>query len=175
MDGTREQFLAGAGFAFDQDRDRAQRNAAGACDHTLHHGALVDDGIEGRGGRWQAGSQPREFGIRTAQQIRDEICGHLERNRDRSHTVADGRFDQFGWEPGLGEDDPDRSHRGCARTEVKGEFGLAGGAVCERLGNDTPRMPIDGIEVGWAVQLDLMQCDGSQITLSKPVEIVLGF
>ncbi len=50
VDGAGEELLAGAGFTLDQDGDRAEPDPPGTCDHALHHRALVDDDIEGRGG-----------------------------------------------------------------------------------------------------------------------------
>ena len=47
MHGARDQFLADAGFAFDQHRDVRRRGLLRAVQHRLHAGAAGDDVLEG--------------------------------------------------------------------------------------------------------------------------------
>jgi hypothetical protein len=150
---------------------RAQRDAAGAGDDALHDGALVDDGVEGRGGGRQAGGEPGQLGVRAAQQVRQEVGAELERDRDGLHAVLDGRLDQLGRDAGLGEDDPDRGHGRGAGAQMKGQVLGRDAAVGEDLVGEGAGVAVDGLEVRRARQRDRVGLDLGVGAGAEPVQV----
>src|SRR5690606_27127783 len=75
VDGPREQLLAGACLALEQDRDGPGGDVAGAVEEPGHRLAAVNDGSElGDLGR-QGGAVALEGGVGAAQEVGNQLGG----------------------------------------------------------------------------------------------------
>ena len=71
INGARDEFLAGAGFAANQDRDRSARDTTDGFVNLLHRFAVADEGAGFTGGFAEADFFEHQFGI--AKSFSDEI------------------------------------------------------------------------------------------------------
>ncbi len=78
VEGAGQEFLAGAGFALDQDRDGPGRDPPGAGYDALHRRAAVDDVRELRGHGDQAGGQALQFPVGAGEKVREEVGADVE-------------------------------------------------------------------------------------------------
>ena len=121
VDRSRHQFLACAGLSFDQDGHRAGGDPPSAEDDAFHCRTAVQDLVELRGFRRQAGGQTLEFPVGPPEKVGKEVRADVERHGRDADPVSTGGFDELRRETGLGQNDPDRRHRRRAGAQVEGQ------------------------------------------------------
>ena len=147
----REQLLAGAGFALDQDGDVVRRHPLRARPRPDQRRAPADDPFELGGGGRQARGQPRELLVRRAQQRRHVLGRDVERHGYRPNARLRVRLDQFGRIAGLGQQHPHRLHGGRPRADVNRHVRVGTEGVAGEL-QRPDRRPMNGRVVGRVVQ-----------------------
>ncbi|MCG3148042.1 MAG: hypothetical protein PCFJNLEI_01484 [Verrucomicrobiae bacterium] len=171
VDGAGNEFLAGAGFAADEDGDRLVGDAADFFVDALHGPAVADDGLAGRGGgaKFDGGGHAA-LAVNGFDNEGDEVgCG--ERFEDVFVGAEFGGFDGGLGRVMRGHEDDREARLGDMKFANQGQTGLgvgAGRAGELEVGEDDVEFVLPGGgEAGGGVAGSL---DGVAVEFERPFE-----